>query len=357
MARFIEFPYGLYRADPYWVPPLRIAQKELLDPKRHPFHRHAQVQPFLARRDGRVVGRIAAILDPNHNRFHQEEAGFFGFFECVDDQDTASALLGAARDWLRERGAKVIRGPMNPSTNYECGMLVEGFDSSPLVMMPYNPRYYPELIERAGLRKAADLYAYDLPTSQMRLDKVGRVAKLAAGHNQVAIRSIRMKDFAREVEAVWEVYNSAWSRNWGFVPMTREEFQFMAKDMKTILDPELILLGEVEGRVVGIALALPDINQALRHAGGRLLPLGLLKILYHKRSIRDLRVLVLGVREEYRTAGVAAAFYAELLGRACRLGYKGAECSWVLEDNVLMRRSIEAFGGKRYKTYRIYEWN
>jgi len=354
---FLDFPYRLYRRDPHWVPPLRIAQKELFDFKKHPFHQHARVQCFLARRNGQIAGRIAAILDPNYNRFHSEDAGFFGFFESVEDQDVAGALLDAARDWLRKHGASVVRGPVNPSTNYECGMLVEGFDSDPCVMMPYNPRYYPQLLAAAGLRKARDLYAYYLAVDRMEPKKVNRVAALATAEDRVSIRHIRMDAFQQDVELVWEVYNAAWSRNWGFVPMTREEFLFMAKDMKSILVPDLVLLAEVQGRVVGFALGLPDINQALKPAQGRLFPLGLLKILYHKRSIRTARILVLGVLEEYRTAGVAAAFYAEFLRRFCRLKYSGAELSWVLEDNVLMHRSITAFGGKRYKTYRIYEWN
>jgi len=356
LKRFLEFPYSHYRRDPYWVPPLRLAQKELFDVRRHPFHRHAQVQCFVALRDGRTAGRIAAVLDPHHNEFQHEEAGFFGFFEAVNQQGVANALLGAAREWLRQRGARVIRGPMNPSTNYECGLLVDGFDSSPQVMMPYNPPYYAEMLERAGLRKAKDLYAYQVTTSEMAVEKSQRVAQRAAEVNQVRIRPIRMEAFRQEVELVWGIYNAAWGRNWGFVPMTRDEFLFMARDMKSILEPELVLIGEVQGRAVGFALALPDINQALKHAHGRLFPLGLLKILYHKRSVRSVRVMVLGVLEEYRTAGVAAGFYAELFRRGSRLGYHSGEMSWVLEDNVLMCRSIEALGGKRYKTYRIYEW-
>jgi GNAT superfamily N-acetyltransferase len=353
---FLDFPYRLYRGDPYWVPPLRIAQKELFDTKRHPFHRHATVQCFLARENGQILGRIAAVLDPNYSQFHEEQTAFFGFFECVNRQDAASALLDTARGWLRERGAQVIRGPVNPSTNYECGLLVEGFDSSPQVMMPYNPRYYPELLEGAGLKKARDLYAYQVTYQTLTPEKLERVAERAVNGNRVSIRHIRMNEFQQEVERVWEVYNSAWSRNWGFVPMTREEFLFMARDMKTILQPELVLLGEVKGKLVGFALALPDINQALKPARGRLFPLGLLRILYHKRSIKDMRVLILGVLEEYRSAGVPAGFYAELVRRGRRLGYEAAEMSWVLEDNILMRRSIEALGGRQYKTYRIYEW-
>jgi GNAT superfamily N-acetyltransferase len=357
LRRFVDLPYSFYRDDPFWVPQLRLAQKELFNRKKHPFYAHADMQCFLARRNGSLIGRIAAIEDRNYNSFQKEEAGFFGFFECVDDQAVASGLFGAAREWLVAKGARVIRGPVNPSTNYECGLLVEGFDSCPQIMMPFNPPYYDALIQGAGPRKAKNLYAYHVVIDQAAMDRVNRVAARAAKSNEIRIRPIRMKAFAEDVELVWKVYNSAWSRNWGFAPVSREEFMFMAHDMKSILEPELVLLGEVRGKVVAFALALPDINRALKHTDGRLLPLGLLKILYHKRSIRSMRVLVLGVIEEYRTTGVAAGFYAELFRRATRLGYRECEMSWTLEDNTLVNRSIEAVGGKRYKTYRIYEWN
>lgn len=357
--QFLNFPYSLYSNDPHWVPPLRIAQKELFNKDTHPFYKHAEVACFLARREGRIAGRIAAILDRNYNEFHGEHTGFFGFFEAECSQPVTDALFASARTWLKDRGAQVIRGPMNPSTNYECGLLVDGFDSSPYLMMPHNPPYYAELIERAGFRKAKDLYAHIASTDleARSLEKLSRVEKRVAAEDRVRIRPIRREAFAEDVALAWEVYNASWSRNWGFVPMTRDEFFFMAKDMKSILVPDFVLLGEVQGKVVGFALGLPDINQALKHAGGRLFPLGLLKILYHKRSIRSLRIVALGVVEQYRTAGVAAGFYIELFRRAQALGYKECEMSWVLEDNTLMNRSIEALGGRRYKTYRIYEWN
>jgi GNAT superfamily N-acetyltransferase len=357
LKEFVELPYALYRDDPYWVPPLRMAVKELLDRGKHPFYANAEAEFYLARQDGRVVGRIAAILDRNYNRFHEENAGFFGFFESVDDAAVASALLARARQWVFDRGATVIRGPVNPSTNYECGMLIEGFDSSPMIMMPYNPSYYPVLMDRAGLRKAKDLYAYLSNPSIVETKKIERVADRALATNGVRVRPINMKDFNGDVERVWNVYNSAWSRNWGFVPMSREEFLLMGKEMKQILKPELVLIGEVGDRVVGFALALPDINQALKPAGGRLFPTGLLKILYYQRLIKNLRVLTLGVVEEYRASGLAAGFYATLVRNGRKLGYGDCEMSWILEDNVLMNRSLEAMGAKRYKTYRIYEWN
>ncbi|HWB85652.1 MAG TPA: hypothetical protein VG675_16020 [Bryobacteraceae bacterium] len=357
LSQFVELPYTLYRDDPHWVPPLRIAVKELLDRRKHPFYANAEAEFYLARRDGRVVGRVAAILDRNHNRFHEEAAGFFGFFECEDDTAVAGALLSRARQWVMERGARVLRGPVNPSTNYECGMLIEGFERSPMIMMTYNPRYYPRLMEETGLRKAKDLIAYLSDSSIVKLDKIERVADRALAKNGVRVRQINMKDFEGEVGRVWDVYTSAWSRNWGFIPMTREEFGQMGKEMKQILKPELVLIGEVGGRVVGFALALPDINQALKPAGGKLLPTGLLKILYYQRLIKSVRVLALGVVEEYRASGVAAGFYATLVRNARKLGYGECEMSWILEDNVLMNRSLEVMGAKRYKTYRIYEWN
>jgi len=357
MKEFVELPYALYRDDPYWVPPLRIAVKELLDRAKHPYYANAEVEFFLARQSGRVVGRIAAIIDRAHNRVHEENAGFFGFFESVNDLAVARDLLSRARQWVFERGAKFIRGPVNPSTNYECGMLIDGFDSSPMVMMTYNPRYYPTLMDQVGLRKAKDLLAYLSNSHRIEMKKIDRIADRALKTNGVTVRPINMKDFTTEVERVWEVYSKAWSRNWGFIPMTREEFALMGKEMKQILKTDLVLIGEVGNRVVGFALALPDVNFALKPAGGNLFPTGLLKILYYQRLIKSVRVLALGVVEEYRTTGLPAAFYATLVRNARKLGFGDCEMSWILEDNVLMNRSLEVMGAKRYKTYRIYEWN
>lgn len=358
LKEFIEFPYSLYRDDPFWVPPLRIAVKELLNRAKHPFYANAEAEFFLARCDGHMVGRVAAILDRNHNRFHGENAGFFGFYESTNAPEVAAALLGAARKWVFGRGAVLLRGPVNPSTNYECGMLVDGFNSNPMVMMTYNPCYYPALMENVGLRKAKDLNAYVHTAAAVELEKIGRVADRKLAKSGVTVRPINMKDFGGEVGRIWDVYNSAWKHNWGFVPMTREEFFLMGKEMKQILKPELVLVGEAGGKPIGFALALPDVNFALRRAGGRLFPTGLLKILYYQRLIKSLRVLALGVVEEHRTSGVAAAFYATLVRNARKLGYSGdCEMSWILEDNLLMTRSLEVMGARHYKTYRIYEWH
>ena len=357
LKQFVELPFALYRNYPHWVPPLRIAVKELLDRKKHPFYAGAEAELFLALKSGEVAGRVAGIIDKNHNRFHEEQAGFFGFFECIDDVEVARALLEAARSWTFGRGAKFLRGPVNPSTNYECGMLVDGFDSDPMVMMTYNPPYYPELMDKVGLVKAQDLLAYVSHAQKIDMRKIGKVADKALSKNGVTVRTINMKNFEGDVALVWEVYRAAWARNWGFVPMSREEFVQMGKEMKMILKPELVLIGEVGKRAVGFALALPDVNQAMKRANGSLFPTGLLKILYYQRLIKSVRVLALGVVKEYRTTGLAAGFYATLVRNARKLGYGDCEMSWILEDNVLMNRSAEAMGAKRYKTYRIYDWN
>ncbi len=354
---FVELPYRLYGADPYWVPPLRMAVKELLNTGKHPFYANAEMACFLAQDNGKTVGRVAAVLDRAFNKFRDDNIGFFGFLEMIDSQPVTDALLNAARDWLSQKQVRAIQGPMNPSTNYECGMLVDGFDSSPYVMMTYNPPYYPQRMEQAGWHKSKDLLAYISSTTAVSEAKVNRVASRALQQNGVRVRPINMKKFDQEVEAVWKVYNAAWSRNWGFVPMTRDEFVLQGKEMKQILVPDLVLMGEVGDRVVGFALALPDINLALKPAGGNLFPIGLFKILYYQRLVKNLRVVALGVVEEFRTAGVAAGFYAALIQNARRLGYRDVEMSWILEDNVMMNRSLEALGAKRYKTYRIYEWN
>lgn len=363
LKEFVELPWtlDLYQGDPHWVPPLQIAVKELLDREKHPFYANADAEIFLAKKDGKTVGRIAAILDKNHNKFHEEKSGFFGFFEAVNDQAVADALMAKAAEWVAARGAEFLRGPVNPSTNYECATLVDGFNGSPKVMMTYNPRYYPALLEGAGLSKVKDLIAFVNTPDGTDLEKIGRVADRALKRNGVTIRPVNMKDFQGEVEKIWTVYNAAWEKNWGFVPMTREEFFLMGKEMKQILKPEMVLVGEVKGedgnpKMIGFALALPDVNVALKPANGRLLPTGLLKILYYQRKIRAVRVVALGVIGEYRATGVAAGFYAELVRSARKLGYdQECEMSWILEDNTLMTRSLELMGARRSRTYRLYQ--
>jgi GNAT superfamily N-acetyltransferase len=353
---FLEFPYRLYRGHPFWVPPLRIQQRAMFDTRRHPFYLDAELERFLAVAGGRTLGRIAAIIDHRYIRYHDEQAGWFGFLEMVDDAEVAAALIEAAATWLGRRGIRVMRGPMNPSANYECALLVEGFDSPPCVMMPYNPPYYASLLERTGLHKAKDLYAYHTTANEIQMSRAERLAERAAVEHGVRVRPVCLKNFEAELELFFRIYNAAWRRNWGFAPMSRAEMEHLGRELKPVMDPDLVLLAEVNREAVGCALALPDINQALRHANGRLFPLGLFKILYYKRTIRRMRVVILGVLEEYRATGAAAALYAALFRNGRRAGYDEGEFSWVLEDNVMMNRSLEALGARRYKTYRIYEW-
>lgn len=358
---FLELPYQLYRGDAHWIAPLRMAQKDILNTKRHPFYKTSDVEMFLARRDGRVVGRIMAILNHAHNEFHAERAGFFGFFEVENDKQVAAALLDSARDWVRERGATVIRGPMNPSTNYECALLVEGFDLDPMVMMTYNPPYYAELLASYGMKKGMDLYAYDIGVDYFNhSNKLQRVAERLRKKSNISVRTVNMRNFRNEVGIIRQVYNDAWSRNWGFVPMSEEEFDHLAKDLKQIVDPRVVLIAEqvIDGgkpRAVGFLLAVPDLNRALKKINGRLLPLGLLKLLWHSRKISSIRVITMGGILELQNLGLGSIFLDEIYRRGPAAGFLTGEMSWVLENNVMMNRAAELIGGRRTKTYRIYE--
>ena len=354
LRAFLRLPWRIYREDPNWVPPLLVEQRRLLDRSKHPFHRHADVEYFLARRGDDVVGRIAAIVNHRHVEFHDEPAGFFGFFECTDDPAAANALITAAEDWLRTRGMRAMRGPMNFSTNEECGLLVDGFDSPPMLMMTHNPPHYERLLEGAGLRRAKEMYAYLLAEIR-EPDRLMRGVARLADRSPATVRPIRMKQLQAEIERIRAVYNAAWERNWGFVPMTEAEFDDMAKQMKQIVDPELCLIAEVDGEPVGFALALPDYNQAIRHTNGRLLPFGIFRLLWHARKIDQVRVITLGVKPEYRRHGLDAMMMLRQYRRALELGYRRSEASWILEDNLPMRRILERLGWHIYKTYRIYE--
>ena len=354
LRAFLRLPWRIYRGQPHWVPPLLVEQRKLLDRRRHPFHQHADVEYFLARRDERVVGRVAAIVNHRHVEFHGETVGFFGFFECEDDPAAAHALLGHAEAWLAARGMTALRGPMNFSTNEECGLLVDGFDEPPMIMMTYNPPYYERLLEDAGLRREKDLLAYlirEIREPERLLRGVSRLGERAGA----TVRPIRMKELPREIERIREVYNSAWEKNWGFVPMTEAEFDEMAKQMKQIVDPELCLIAELNGEVAGFQLALPNYNQAIRHANGRLLPFGIVRLLWHARRIDEVRVITLGVKPEYRRLGLDAMMMLRGYRRAIELGYRRSEASWILEDNALMRRALDRLGWIVYKTYRVYE--
>jgi len=358
LMKFIKFPFKHYKNDTNWVPPLIIAQKDLLNRKKHPFFKHAEIEFFLAYRDKEIVGRIAAVVDDNHNEFHNEKTGFFGFFETINDFEVAEKLLTTAKKWVKDKGMKKFRGPANPSLNEDCGTLIDAFDSPPVIMMTYNPSYYPELIEKFGLKKAMDLYAYYLDGQAKKMpEKLIRVTEAIRKRKRITIRPMNIKDFANEAKKVWYIYNNAWSKNWGFVPMTEEEFDHLAKDLKQAVVPEVALMAEIDGEPVGFSLALPDLNQALIHTNGRLLPFGLPKILYYSRKIDTLRIIIMGVIHKYQKLGIDALFYIDTWKNGAKKGYTKGEMSWILENNKMMNRAATMLGGEIYKTYRLYEMN
>lgn len=352
LHRFVTFPWQVYRNDPHWVPPLIGETKKTL--AKHPFLEHGDVEYYLALRDGKIAGRIAFILNYLHNQEHEEQAAFFGFFDVLPDHEAAAALFTKVQERARQTGMAVIRGPASFSSNEEWGLLVDGFDSSPAVMMPYNPPRYVELLESLGFSKAKDILAYFLDNPEPP-ERVVRVAEKMAARKGVIVRNLNTKRMSEEVGKVRDVYNRAWEKNWGFVPMTDAEIEHMAKELKPIVKPELALIAEKDGEPVGFALALPDYNAAVRHANGRLFPFGLLKILWHARRINTLRVLTLGLVPEYRRTGIDQLFYLRLFQGGAKLGINRGELSWILEDNHSMRQALEKIGCRLYKTYRIYE--
>jgi hypothetical protein len=359
--RFIKFQWQVYRNanDLHWVPPLLMERRDFLDPKKNPFFQHAEVALFVARRGEEIVGRIAAIEDRNFNAFHGRRTAYFGLYESVNDPAVAASLFGAAKDWARWRGLDTLLGPMNLSTNYEVGLLVEGFDSAPYVLMPYNPRYYPQLFEACGLRKAKDLLAWERSAKTPPPERFCRIADKIRQHTGITIRSANLKDFDAEAARIKQVYNAAWEKNWGFVPMTDAEFDKLASDLKQTLVPDLALIAEDHGEPIAFSLTLPDLNQALKHVNGRLtsfgLPIGLGKLLWYTRKIDRLRLMALGIKSGWRRRGIDAILVVETLRRADAKGYAGGEISWTLEDNDLVNRAIEAAGCTRSKTYRVYE--
>jgi GNAT superfamily N-acetyltransferase len=353
---FIRLPFRLYQADRNWVPPLLSAERKMLDPARNPFYRHAEAAHFLAEKDGRIAGRISAIANRLHNETQGDKTGFWGYFETENDPEVAQALLDRAAAWLRERGLDRMLGPANPSLNDPCGLLVDGLAWSPFVLMTYNPGYYVKLVEEAGFTKAMDLIAYILVEADIERDKIDRVAAAIRKRADVKIRPIDTSRFERELATIQDVYNDAWEKNWGFVPMTAEEVRYMAEDLRPVLLPELAYIAELGGRPVGFAFAIPDINHILKKCRGSLLPFGWWQFLkFNLRKIPTYRLIALGVRREYHHLGLGTLFYQQYLDASAAHGYKAAELSWVLETNDLMNRAIKMMGAKPYKTYRLYE--
>ena len=359
LGPFIELSWRMNARDPQWVPPLRMVFEQLLDRRRHPFHQHATVAYFLAERGGEPVGRIAAVVNHRSNEFHEDRIGFFGLFESVDDPAVSTPLLEAAAAWLKGQGMETMRGPFNLSTNdelYSPGVLFEGFDTPPVFMMGHNPPYYARLMDAAGLAKAKDLVAYWLPHNQPP-ERLLKGVERAGKREGWRIRPVRMKELKKEIGVIQEVYNSAWERNWGFVPMTHAEFENMAKEFRPVVDPDLVLIAEKDdGEPIGFMLAIPDFNQAIKHLpDGRLFPFGFLKFLWHKRKIRTARLMTLGLKPGYQSSGIGAAMYLRCFQQGAEKGYQNAEGSWILEDNGKMCQAMEKIGAHIYKRYRVYE--
>ena len=362
---FIKVPFWLHQREPMWVPPLIFERRQFLNRRRNPFFEHAEAEYFLCERDGDPVGRITAQVDERWDEYQGGADGMFGFFECADDPEAARAMLDAASEWLGERDRKRMLGPMDFTTNDECGLLVEGYDRPPIVLTPWHPPYYRELLESHGLTKAVDLYMWSLGLGHLHSDSGGesfaplihRVAQRCEGKYGVKIRKMRRSDLKAEIGRFMEVYNAAWSKNWGFVPITDEEVAFHARNLRPILDENWAFIAERDGEVLGASLSLPDVNQVLPELGGRLLPLGWLRFLLAKRRIDRLRVFALGVKPEYQHLGVGALLYVKHLEAAESDADPiwHAETGWILESNKPMNRAMEGMGGEIVRRYRLYE--
>lgn len=353
---FVDVPYRLYRQTSPWVPPLRRDERRRLSPRHNPFFAHADIRMWLARRHGAVVGRIAAIDDRLHNQTYREHVTWFGFFEAVDEE-AADALLCAVEAHSAARGHAVVRGPVNPSLHDSAGLLVDGFEHAPYLLMPYNPPSYAGFIERAGFRKVKDLLAWDIDLHQPLGPRIARLSARLLTQRRLRVRAVDMSPggFTRDLDHLKAIYRSAWRDNWGFVPPTDAELDQLARELKPVLDPEIALFVEVDGAVVGCALALPDVNQVLKRMNGRLTPMGLLHFLRRRTIITRGRVLLLGVLPAYQRLGLYPVLIAELYRRGRARGYTRAELSWTLEDNALVNAGIVAAGGRLHKTYRLYE--
>lgn len=361
---FITFAWKVYKDNPYWVPPLINERKHFLDPAHNAFFEHATAEYFMAFRGEEPVGTIAAFTNTAYNEFQDVNVGFFGFFEVLEDRKAAHALLRTAEEWVRKAGHDAIMGPAQFSTNDEAFLLIDGFDDPPRALMTYNPPYYQDFIETAGFPKAMDVWAYSIGVAdfiQQMPEKLKRVVEKVKQKGRFDIRPVRMREFDQEVERVKRIYHGSWERNWGFVPFTDAEFDVFTTNLKSILDPDLALMVEVDGEAVGFSLTIPDLNQPLLRAYPRQgIPeaFTMLKLLWHwkvRKQVDWLRVVALGVLPEYRARGVDAMMYLETAKRAAPKGYKWAEMSWILENNMMMNRSIQMLGGEVYKTYRMYE--
>jgi GNAT superfamily N-acetyltransferase len=356
LREFIELPYRLHSTSQYWIPPLRIERRLFLNRHFNAFFKHGDAQLFLAWRDGRVVGRISAQIDRAWNEHNGDRAGMFGFLEFEDDAELLPALLAAAEGWLRERGRDQMLGPMDFTVNDESGVLVEGFDREPMIRQPWHPPYYQRRCEEAGLEKQVDLWMWELDISDR--DKMLPImfdlaAKVEPDHG-VTIRKMTRRSLRKDMDRFAEVYNAAWSRNWGFVPYSKADLDAYAQEMQLVFDAPWFMVAEKDGETVAVAITVPDVNQVLKRMNGRLLPFGWLTFLRKKRYIDRCRVGFLGVKPEYQHTGVAAALYVEHFDLAQIGPVTWGEMGWILETNRSMNRGMEAMNGRKIKTYRVY---
>ncbi|MES2133590.1 MAG: hypothetical protein V4506_14675 [Bacteroidota bacterium] len=358
LKEFIDFPHDLYAGDPNYVPELYIAQKDMLNPKKHPFYEHSKLDMFLAYRDGKIVGRIAAIRNNNHNKFTGNNDGFFGFFESIEDYDVAKSLFDTAKEWIKKEGLTQIIGPTSFSTNEVFGWHIDAFDLPPMIAMGYNKPYYPGFAERYGFTKNSDHFAYYMKDGSIS-EKSLRVSEAFEKRLQtkgIIIRSVNVKKFKEEAEKAHQVYNSAWDKNMGFVPMTYNEFMHLCNDMKPVMNADLCFIAEHEGKFIGLSFSLPDINQVLKDVKkGRLLPFGIFKLLFNRGKINKMRVVVMGVVEGYRKLGIEACFYAKTISNAKKNNIFEAEASLILENNEMMNQALVNINAHIYKTYRVYK--
>ncbi|MBS4015424.1 MAG: hypothetical protein KGZ86_03205 [Candidatus Latescibacteria bacterium] len=352
---FIGLPWTIYKDNQYWIPPLKSEVKEILNTEKNPFWEHARREMFLVRDDKKTVGRIVAIIDDNHNQFHEDNIGFFGFYESINDFEVAKLLYDSAKKWLQDNKKDAMRGPLNPSQNDEIGFLLEGFDKPPVVMMTYTPPYYLDLSERYGFKKAKDLYALLKNAREPVPERIERMVEIIRKKSRVKVRTVDMKHFNRDLRHLKDIYNAAWEKNWGFVPMTDKEIDLTAKKIKQFIDPGLVVFAEVDDKPVGVVVTIPDINQVLKRLNGKLGLIEMVKFLYYRRKIDGTRALIGGIKKEFRQSGIISLLFYESIKHAQKHGYKWCEFGWNLEDNDLINQFDMAIGGKIYKKYRIYE--
>ena len=355
LTRFLRVPHQIYRDDPNYIFPLEFERRKFLDPARNPFFDQAEVDHFLLTDShGQTAGRISAVLDNASNKYHDEQTGCFGLFECINDEEAANTLLDTVKNWCQVRKLETLRGPMNLSSNHECGLLVDGFDSPPVFGITYNLPYYADLLEQWGLTKAKDLLNLGLIPIEVPEYMVKAEEKLMK-RGRFTVRTLRPDQFDKELEIIWDVYNDAWSKNWGFVPMTHKEFWFAASEMKAILIPEMCFIAEINGEPAGFSLSLPDFNQTLKKINGRLFPLGFRHLLFGRKKADAIRTLTLGVKKKYRRLGIDLVFYRRTYQWGVDNKINLCDQSWLLEDNPSIVEPIKRLGGQQYKLHRIYE--